>query len=80
MNEFNRKYAEILGVEVTERQFDNGVFVTLEHRGEQSSAKWSGMMVHGESEKFNRRVMKWLHTLPWPREDDPRVATEGVYA
>lgn len=78
MDEFNRRYAEMLGVWVATRTFDGGQDVTLTHQP--TGAQWNLTIYHGDEARMNRTITKRLHTLPWPQEDDPRVEHTGEYA
>lgn len=33
---------------------------------------WSGSFECGDEVRFEQAVRRWLNSLPWPREDDPR--------
>lgn len=72
---FIRDYADLLGVTVTVQQFDGGQTITLSTADRQS--QYRATVYWGEEWAAERRLMKWLHTQPWPTEDDPRVITEG---
>lgn len=71
--------AEALGVTVETFQFDGGVTVRMTHPSEDRA--FSLTREWGDSiAAFEARIQKWLNTLPWPTEDDPRVQHEGAYA
>jgi hypothetical protein len=76
-----RTYAAQLGVDVEVNTHDSGQTWTLEVlRGEASgytgpftiraSYEW------GEEDRHFARLNEWLNGVPWPSEDDPRVAGE----
>lgn len=41
---------------------------------------WSGSYECGDEVRFAQSVRRWLDSLPWPREDDPREGmSEDTY-
>lgn len=79
MDKFNADYARALGLTVETFQFDGGQTVTLTVPGTCGPLVWRGSFEWGDEDRFNRTVRTYLDSLPWPTEDDPRVATEGTY-
>jgi hypothetical protein len=73
VDEFNARYAAVLGATVETNRFDGGERVTIRF----GHVAYTAVITYGDEVQVNRRILKWLHTLPWPQEDDPRV--EGAY-
>jgi len=69
MDEFARKYAELLGVNVEAHLFDGGTSYVLTYPG---SALRTTYLWDEDRRRSDRRIMKFLHTIPWPDADDPR--------
>lgn len=70
------QYAEQLGATVTVYTWDGGRRIRVTHPAGVFYAGYEW----GEEEPFCRRLQSFLSGLPWPREEDPRVQHEGVYA
>jgi hypothetical protein len=84
MNRLNQDLAELLGVNMTCRTFDDGAQYTLtvargEEPGYEGPFALTATWWWDEDEvAFNRGITRWLHDVPWPSEDDPRTQHEGV--
>jgi hypothetical protein len=74
MNELLQE-AKAVGCEPRLSTFDGGQTLSMTHTA--SGVTWRGSFMWGDERRFIHRARKWLNTLPWPREDDPRV--EGAY-
>jgi hypothetical protein len=70
-----RAYALQLGTIVEVRQHDSGQTWIVSLDG----VVWRGSFQWGEEDAFFARLNAHLNTLPWPREDDPRIQHEGAY-
>lgn len=71
---FARQYAIGLGCVVQVNQHDSGQTWVIENP--ESRIVWRGSFDWGDEERFFARLNKFLHTLPWPREEDPREGAE----
>lgn len=78
MDKNNSRYAALLGCRVRTDWFDGGCTVSITYGKGVDAVTWRGSYCYGDEDRFNRRVTLWLHTLPWPQEDDPRVEHEGA--
>lgn len=77
MNKANKDYADLLGVTYEMSLFDGGQTYRLAH----ATGKLTVTYYWGDDEaRLDRTITRWLNSLPWPTEDDPRVVEEGVYS
>lgn len=74
MDRHNRLYAKALGCIVNVNSFDGGMRVVIHHRSSSGVVTWAGSFEWGDEGRFNDRIRDWLDSLPWPHDDDPRVA------
>lgn len=70
-------YAKDLGCQYRLDEDDNGTLMTITKPG---YTRFSYFAYWGDDEAQRRAAVRWLHDLPWPAEDDPRVQNEGTYA
>jgi hypothetical protein len=67
-----RAYAELLGATFTLRTFDGGQQLQMTY----GKITYIGSFEWDQRVRFIKRATKWLHELPWPTDDDPRVQGE----
>lgn len=70
-------YILAMGLSPTWHQFDGGRNLII--TGLNGRPVWRGSYEWGEELLFERRVRSYLDRLPWPGDDDPRVATAQPY-
>lgn len=70
-----KDYCLAMNVAYMVNQFDGGQTWTFSRDG----VTWSGSFDWGGEDAFFAAVTKWLDSLPWPTEDDPRVQMQGTY-
>lgn len=70
--------ARALGCVVALNTHDSGQTLALSHGAGADMVSFRGGYQWGEEDQFARRVQKWLNTLPWPTDDDPREDHEPV--
>jgi hypothetical protein len=84
MNRLNQDLAELLGVNITCRTFEDGAQYTLtvarsEEPGYEGPFALPATWRWDQAEvPYTRRHTRWLHDAPWPSEDDPPTPHEGL--
>lgn len=77
MNKATKDYADDLNVAVVQHLFDGGTTYAL---SAPNGKRIRLTYYWGDDEaRFDRSITEWLDAVPWPTEDDPRVAQQGVY-
>jgi hypothetical protein len=73
MKQYILQYATLLGCKVYRHQYDAGEHIRVVAP---NGDEWSASVDYGWESSFEPFLLHWLHRLPWPNEDDPRVTGE----
>jgi hypothetical protein len=72
-----KEYTLAMNVAVMVNQHDGGQTWTLSRLSDGARLRLS--FDWGDEDRHYADITRWLDTLPWPGEDDPRVNMQGTY-
>jgi hypothetical protein len=70
------EYARHIGATFVIRWKDEGIVLRMEYPG--MGHRFRFYEFDDPQGRIDNDILRWLNSLPWPTEDDPRVQEEGV--